>query len=71
MQGLLLQYTDDTFLICTGPTPTEADTVINSVPAYINSEVDCCQQYETKSTVMWFRVPYRKQPFEFPDIASS
>ena len=29
-QGLLLQYADDTALICSGPTPIEASTVMNS-----------------------------------------
>ena len=29
-QGLLLQYADDTALICSGPTPAKASTVMNS-----------------------------------------
>ena len=29
-QGLLLQYADDTALICSGPSPIEAGTVMNS-----------------------------------------
>ena len=69
-QGLLLQYADDTFLICTGPTPTEADTVINFQLMLIQKWIVASNMRlnYSKSTVMWFRMPYHKQPFKFPDI---
>ena len=69
-QGLLLQYADDTALICGGPTPTEAGAVINSQLMLIQKWIVASKMRLnfSKSTVMWFRVPNRKQPSEFPDI---
>ena len=67
-QCLLLQYTDDTLLICGGLKPTIASAMMNSQLMLHNSTVDCCQQNETKSTVMWFKVSNRKQSFELPDM---
>ena len=45
-QGLLLQYADDTALICSGPTPVKAGAVMNSQLVLLNSAVDYCQQDE-------------------------
>ena len=69
-QGLQLQYADDTALICTGPTSTEAGTVMNSQLMAIQKWIVASKMRlnYSKSTVMWFRVPYHKQPSEFPDI---
>ena len=69
-QGLLLQYADDTALICSGPTPTEAGAVMNSQLMSIQQWIVASKMRlnYSKSTVVWFRVSYRKQPSEFPDI---
>ena len=69
-QGLLLQYADDTALICSGHTPTEAGAVMNSQLMSIQQWIVASKMRlnYSKSTVVWFRVSYRKQPSEFPDI---
>ena len=69
-QGLLLQYADDTALICSGPTPAKASTVMNSQLIVIQQWIVASKMRlnYSKSTVMWFKVSNRKQPSEFPDI---
>ena len=69
-QGLLLQYADDTALICSGPTPAKASTVMNSELLLIQQWIVASKMRlnYSKSTVMWFKVSNRKQPVEYPDI---
>ena len=69
-QGLLLQYADDTALICGGPSPIEAGTVMNSQLALIQQWIVTSRMKlnHSKSTVMWFKGSSRKKSFEFPNI---
>ena len=69
-QGLLLQYADDTALICSGPTPAAAGIVMNSQLMLIQQWIVASKMKlnYSKSTDMWFKVCNRKQSSEFPDI---
>ena len=71
-QGLLLQYADDTALICSGPSPIAAGTVMNSQLVLIQPWIVTSKMKlnHSKSTVMWFKGSSHKKSFEFPDIVS-
>ena len=60
-QGLLLQYADDTALICSGPTPAIVNTVMNSQLIVIQQWIVASKMRlnYSKSTVMWFKVSNR------------
>ena len=63
IQGLLLQYADDTTFICSGPTPEAAANVMNLQLELLNQwTIDSKMKLNyLKSTVMWFRVSKRNQ----------
>ena len=69
-QGLLLQYADDTALICNGFTPTETGTVMNSQLMLIQQWIVTSKMRlnHSNSTIVWFKVSSRKKSGKFPDI---
>ena len=63
-QGLLLQYADDTTLICSGSTPDVVATTVSIQLSYIQSWIDRSRMKLnfTKSCVLWFSVKATRQP---------
>ena len=68
-QGLLLQYADDTTLICSGFTPDIVATTVSIQLSHIQSWIDRSRMKLnfTKSCVMWFSVKASRQP-TYPPI---
>ena len=62
-EGILLQYADDTTLICSGPTPEAAASAMNSQLELVNRwATDSRMRLNfSKSTVMWFKTSKRTQ----------
>ena len=68
--GILLQYADDTTLICSGRTPVEATYKLNRQLHFMSSWlVDNRMQLNVKkSCVMWFSTTRHRNSQPFPDI---
>jgi len=68
--GVLLQYADDTTLICSGRNPVEAANKLNCQLQLISSwlEDNKMQLNVKKSNVMWFSTTRRKKSQPFPNI---
>ena len=68
-QGLLLQYADDTTLICSGSTPDIVTTTVSIQLSYIQSWINRSRMKLnfTKSCVLWFSVKATRQP-TYPPI---
>ena len=68
-QGLLLQYADDTTLICNGSSPDIVATMMSTQLSRIQSWIDRSRMKLnfTKSSVLWFSVKASKK-FTFPPV---
>lgn len=68
--GLLVQYADDTTLICSGPSVSDTADVMSSQLQLVNKWIlDSKMMLNIqKSSVMWFRVSSRKKVV-YPDIS--
>ena len=68
-QGLLLQYVDDTTLICSGSSPDIVATMMSTQLSRIQSWIDKSRMKLnfTKSSVLWFSVKASKQ-LTFPPV---
>ena len=68
-EGLLLQYADDTTLICSGSTPDIVATTVSIQLSHIQSWIDRSRMKLnfTKSCVMWFSVNASRLP-TYPPI---
>ena len=69
--GLLLQYADDTTLVCTGSTPEAAANVINQQLTLIH---DWLVKHRLtlnvqKSRVLWFHIGRQKKQQPYPNIS--
>ena len=70
-EGLLLQYADDTTIICSGATPAAVQTTMCSQLSLIQHWVLQSKMKINfrKSSVMWFRVSSRSAGFLYPPIS--
>jgi len=68
--GILLQYADDTTLICSAPDTQETASLMNSHLRVISKwNVDNRMVLNlSKSSVMWFRVPGHRKTVCFPTV---
>jgi len=67
--GILLQYADDTTLICSAPDTQETASLMNSYLRVISKwTVDNRMALNPKSSVMWFRVPGHRKAVYFPTV---
>jgi len=72
-EGLLLQYADDTTLICSGPTPEAAANTINARLKLLNQwATDSRMKLNySKSTVMWFKASKQSQRHYHPIVVGT
>ena len=68
--GLLLQYADDTTIICSAPTKDDVASLMNSQLKLIDQWTSANKMTVnySKSSVMWFRVSNRRLPHGYPPI---
>ena len=67
--GLLVQYADDTTLVCSGSTPSAAAAVLNSQLKLVHNWIRNSKMSlnHSKSSVMWFKTK-SKRCLEYPNI---
>ena len=68
--GILLQYADDTTLICFGSSPSEVATILNHQLSLVNRWLvnSRMKLNSSKSCVMWFSTRRQKSQHPPPDI---
>ena len=73
IRSVILQNTDDTTLICSGPCPSEVAATLNHQLSLVHCRlVDKRMKLNvSKSCVKWFNIPRRKIQHSLPDIMIS